>query len=174
MKLEIILRIHDGQNIHGNNPRYINIPKKDLVLGCLSSLINSANIVKNAEISLIILNDHCTDDCISKVHKILQHFRHSYKLINLEVPGFHYSGLKQFEYCKNSMADLVYSVEDDYLHCTEAIQEMIFSYEYLKSYYHLQKNFVFFLLITSKIMSMDILFREDCLEHPQDTGKREY
>ena len=144
MKLEIILRIHDGQNIHGNKPRYINIPKKDLILGCLSSLINSTNLVKNEEISLIILNDHCTEDCISKVHKILQHFNHSYELIDLEIPGFHYSGLKQFEYCKNSTADLVYSVEDDYLHCTEAISEMLFSYQYLKSYYHLQKELCLF------------------------------
>ncbi len=31
MKLEIILRIHDGQNIHGGKPRYIDIPKKDLI-----------------------------------------------------------------------------------------------------------------------------------------------
>jgi hypothetical protein len=60
MKLEIILRIHDGQNIHGDKPRYIDIPKKDLILGCLSSLINSANVVTNAEISFVVLNDHCT------------------------------------------------------------------------------------------------------------------
>ena len=140
MKLEIILRIHDGKNIHGNAPRYINISKKDLILGCLSSLIKSANAVTNVEISLIILNDHCTKECISKVYQIIKHLKHSYKIINLEIPGFHYSGLKQFEYCKRSTADLVYSVEDDYLHCTEAIREMLFSYEYLKSYYHLQKE----------------------------------
>ena len=29
MKLDIIVRIHDGQNIHGiGKPRYINVPKK--------------------------------------------------------------------------------------------------------------------------------------------------
>ena len=53
MKLEIILRIHDGQNIHGDKPRYIDIPKKDLILGCLTSLINSANVVTDADISFI-------------------------------------------------------------------------------------------------------------------------
>jgi hypothetical protein len=144
MKLEIILRIHDGQNIHGDKPRYIDISKKDLILGCLTSLINSANVVTDADISFIVLNDHCTDDCISKVNKIFSHSKHSYQLIDLEVKGFHHSGLKQFEYCKNSTADLVYSVEDDYLHCTEAIQEMLFTYGYLKSYYHLQKELCLF------------------------------
>ena len=53
MKLEIILRIHDDKNIHGNKPRYIDIPKKDLIFGCLSSLINSANVVTNTEIFLL-------------------------------------------------------------------------------------------------------------------------
>ena len=132
MKLEIILRIHDGKNIHGNKPRYIDIPKKDLILGCLTSLINSSNLVKEDEVSFVILNDHCTEECISKVNQILQHSKHPYQLIDLEIPGFHYSGLKQFEYCKNSTADLVYSVEDDYLHCAESIQEMLSSYQYLK------------------------------------------
>jgi hypothetical protein len=94
MKLEIILRIHDGQNIHGDKPRYIDVPKKDLILGCLTSLINSANVVTNAEISFIVLNDHCTADCISKVHKIFSYSKHSYQLIDLEVKGFHHSGLK--------------------------------------------------------------------------------
>ena len=38
MKLDIIIRIHDGQNIHGKGKsRYIDIPKKDLIVGCLSS-----------------------------------------------------------------------------------------------------------------------------------------
>ena len=49
MKLDIIIRIHDGQNIHGNHPRYIDVPKKDLIVGCLTSLINSANYAINNE-----------------------------------------------------------------------------------------------------------------------------
>lgn len=140
MKLEIILRIHDGKNIHGDRPRYINIPKKDLIVGCVTSLINSANLVKDIEISFIVLNDHCTEKCISKIHNIFKHSNNSYQLIDLEIPGFNYSGLKQFEYCKNSTADLVYSVEDDYLHCTESINEMLQTFILMKKYYHIKKE----------------------------------
>jgi len=140
MKLEIVLRIHDGKNIHGNKPRYIDIPKKDLIVGCVTSLINSANLVKDVEISFIILNDHCTEKCISEIHNIFKHSNHPYQLIDLEIPGFNYSGLKQFEYCKNSTADLVYSVEDDYLHCPEAIAEMLQTYIHMKKYYHIKKE----------------------------------
>lgn len=144
MKLEIILRIHDGKNIHGSRPRYINIPKKDLILGCLSSLINSANLTKDVKISFIVLNDHCTEDCILKVHKIFKYSNHPYQLIDMEIKGFNYSGFKQFEYCKNSNADLVYSVEDDYLHSPKAIEEMTHSYQYIKDYYHLKKEICLF------------------------------
>ena len=145
MKLDIIIRIHDGQNIHGKGkPRYINIPKKDLIVGCLSSLINSANFAESAEINFIILNDRCTEDCIKKIHNIFSYSKHSYQLIDLKIPGFNHSAFKQFEYCKNSSADLAYSVEDDYLHCTEAIQEMLFSFNFIKSQYNLKKELCIF------------------------------
>jgi hypothetical protein len=140
MKLEIILRIHDGKNIHGDKPRYINIPKKDLIIGCITSLINSTNLVKDAKISFIVLNDHCTEKCISEIHNIFKYSNHPYQIINLEIPGFNYSGLKQFEYCKNSTADLVYSVEDDYLHCPESIIEMLRTYIHMKKYHHIKKE----------------------------------
>ena len=144
MKLDIIIRIHDGQNIHGNEPRYIDVPKKDLIVGCISSLINSANIVNGVEINFVILNDICTENCIKKIHDIFSYSKHSYEIIDLKIPGFNYSAFKQFEYCKNSSADLVYSVEDDYLHCTEAIQEMISSFKFLKLEYNLKKELCIF------------------------------
>jgi hypothetical protein len=140
MKLEIVLRIHDGKNIHGDKPRYIDIPKKDLIIGCVTSLINSANLMKDVDISFIVLNDHCTEKCISEIHNIFKHSNHPYQLIDLKIPGFNYSGLKQFEYCKNSVADLVYSVEDDYLHCPESIIEMLQTYIHMKKYYHIKKE----------------------------------
>ena len=139
MKLDIVLRIHDGKNIH-SGVRYLNVSKKTLILGCLSSLINSANLVNNTKIFFFILNDHCSDECIEEVHKIFKYSKHKYTIVNLEEPGFRYSGFKQFEFCKNSTADLVYSVEDDYLHATEAIQEMLWTYDHVKSYYKIEKE----------------------------------
>jgi hypothetical protein len=144
MKLHIVIRTHDGKNIHGNKPRYIDVPKKDLIVGCLSSLINSANLVKNHSIHFTILDDHSTSNLISSINKIFSHSHHSWELIQLKEKGFNHSGYMQFLTCRNSDADLVYSVEDDYLHQENAISEMLFSYEYLKSYYHLKKELCLF------------------------------
>lgn len=70
MKLHIIIRTHDGKNIHGDKPRYINVSKKDLIIGCLSSLINSANLVKNHSIHFTILDDHSTEELINSLQSI--------------------------------------------------------------------------------------------------------
>jgi hypothetical protein len=144
MKLHIVIRTHDGKNIHGDKSRYIDIPKNDLIVGCLSSLINSANLVKNHSIHFTILDDHSTPNLITSINKIFSHSHHSWELIQLKERGFNHSGYMQFLTCRSSDADLVYSVEDDYLHQENAIPEMIFTYEYLKSYYHLKKELCLF------------------------------
>jgi len=144
MKLHIVIRTHDGKNIHGDKPRYINVPKKELIIGCLSSIINSANGVDDHEIKFTILDDHSTDDLISSIKKIFKYSIHPWELIHLKERGYNHSGYMQFLTCRDSDADLVYSVEDDYLHQDSAIKEMLYSYEYLKSYYHLKKELCLF------------------------------
>lgn len=140
MKLHIVIRTHDGKNIHGDKPRYIDVPKKDLIIGCLSSLINSCNLVKGHSIHFTILDDHSSSATIQELKYIFKYSQHSWELIHLKEKGFNHSGYIQFLTCRNSDADLVYSVEDDYLHCENAILEMLETYQYLKSYYHLEKE----------------------------------
>jgi len=146
MKLHIVLRTHDKKNIHGNEntKRYIDVTKKELIIGCLSSLINSANEVKNHLIYFTILDDHSSPELITALNSIFSYSKHSWELIHLEKKGFNYSGYMQFFTCKNSDADLVYSVEDDYLHSRNAISEMLLTYEYLKSFYDLKKELCLF------------------------------
>ena len=129
MKIEIILRTHDQSNIHKDRERYCQIPKRDLILGCLQSLINSSNLVANHEINFKILDDHSSSELIQGIYDKFETCRWPYELYNLAEKGHQYSGLKQFEFGKNSEADLVYLVEDDYLHCPSALTEMIDSYE---------------------------------------------
>lgn len=144
MKLHIVIRTHDGKNIHGNKLRYIDMPKNKLIIGCLSSIINSANLIKNHHIHFTILDDHSTEKFISSLHSIFKKSIHSWELINLKERGFNHSGYMQFLTCKNSDFDLVYSVEDDYLHHENAISEMLFTYKYLKIHYNIKKELCIF------------------------------
>lgn len=132
MRLEIILRTHDQSNVHTDRQRYCDMDKKTLILGCLSSLINSANQVQNCDINFKVLDDHSSSEFIQELYNCFEHSKWPYELYNLTQSGYNHSALKQFEFCRDSEADLVYSVEDDYLHCTSALTEMLDSYQLFK------------------------------------------
>ena len=140
--LDIIIRTHDKSNI-SKFPRFISVSKRELIEGCMTSLINSANQCKN-KINIIILDDHSSQEFLNNLQSILKTSRHSTKIISLEEGGPNKSALSQFEYCKNSTADLVYSVEDDYLHSPTALYEMLSEYEYLSSKYNLPQPLCIF------------------------------
>ena len=140
--LDIIIRTHDKSNV-SKFPRFISVSKKELIEGCITSLINSANQCKN-KINIIVLDDHSSQEFLHNLHNILKTSRHPTKIISLEEGGPNQSALSQFEYCKNSTADLVYSVEDDYLHSPTALYEMLSEYEYLSSKYNLPQPLCIF------------------------------
>ena len=140
--LDIIIRTHDKSNV-SKFPRFISVSKKELIEGCITSLINSANQCKN-KINIIVLDDHSSQEFLHNLHNILKTSRHSTKIILLEEGGPNQSALSQFEYCKNSTADLVYSVEDDYLHSPSALYEMLSEYDYLSSKYNLPQPLCIF------------------------------
>ena len=54
--LDIIVRTHDKSNI-SKFPRFISVSKKELIEGCITSLINATNQCKN-QINIIVLDDH--------------------------------------------------------------------------------------------------------------------
>ena len=127
MKLDIVLRTHDQSNIHADwRVRYCNLPKLELIKGCYKSLVRSIR-QSNHDIRLTVLDDHSSQELLDFIHEESKDIK--YQLINLEEKGYNHSAHHQWLICRDSNADLVYSLEDDYLHSTTAIQEMIDSFE---------------------------------------------
>jgi hypothetical protein len=129
MKIEIILRTHDQSNVHTDRQRYCNKNKKELILGCFKSLINSANLVKNHLISIKVIDDHSSLEFLQELNEIRKTSFYPSTVINLNEKGYNHSALRQFQECRDSQSDLIYSVEDDYLHCSSALTEMIDCFE---------------------------------------------
>lgn len=126
-QLEVVLRTCDHSNIHNDwRVRYFNTSKKELVKGCVTSLIKSCQGITG--LKLTIFDDHSTDDTVAWLHSTLENSGLDYELILLEGSGYNNSAFKQWERCRDSEYKLVYSVEDDYLHAPSAIREMIDSY----------------------------------------------
>ncbi len=129
MKLDIILRTHDNVDIHASHkkPRYTNTPKIDIVEKCVRSLIKSANKL-DIETNILCLDDHSSEECLDRLHRIFNLSKHFVAIRELTEKGHNYSGVAQFEQAKNSYADLVYCIEDDYLHTESALVEMVEDY----------------------------------------------
>lgn len=136
MKLDIIVRTHSKSNVHTaarTHERYVGAPKSEVLLRCVNSLIVSINAAE-ADIRVWVLDDTSDEPVLNTLRTILQKCRYPTELIQLppEKCGVQGSALAQFEAGKTYGRDMVYFVEDDYLHTPSAIEEMIGSYELFK------------------------------------------
>jgi hypothetical protein len=112
-------------NSLGNN-RYINVPKHELVNGCFSSLVDSINQVKDHNIRLIVLDDHSAPEAVEDFKKIISCCQFPSEFISVEDgTGNGHTMRRVYEQVEKHATDLWYHVEDDYLHCPEAIQDML-------------------------------------------------
>jgi len=122
MKLDIIFRTHDsGQRIESPRQKVANASKKEITLKCAQSLSNSIKQCKE-EVNITILDDKSSKETIEKMESLFEtdvtHF----------VGDFAEGSVNHFKHSRDSKADLIYSVEDDFLHKPEAIQELIDTY----------------------------------------------
>lgn len=106
--------------------RYIKVPKHQLVLRCVSSLVNSINQVQGHDVELLVLDDHSTAEAAEDIKQIISNCKFPATFIPVEdgTGNGHTIG-KVYEYVAAHAQDLWYHVEDDYLHYPEAIHDMI-------------------------------------------------
>ena len=147
--LKIILRTCTSELIMDQNKRRIfNEEKNEYTFRTLRSLIKSINKAslefKNIKFDLMITDTNSSKEDIDKIKKILNesNIENKFKSIDLEdfkekiKPGYSkakFSNMANFYtslmIAKKESADIVYFVEDDYLHSEDTIIEMIFAYE---------------------------------------------
>tara|TARA_R110000796_G_scaffold180552_3_gene297127 strand:+ start:543 stop:1295 length:753 start_codon:yes stop_codon:yes gene_type:complete len=113
MQLDIILRTHDQKSVHYRSIEYA---KKDITQTCANSLYKAIDGID--EVNLITVDDHSSAETVSMLRNVT----------HLEGTGNNASLAKVFELAADSKADLVYLVEDDYLHYSNAITEMLLTY----------------------------------------------
>jgi hypothetical protein len=127
--LDIVLRTCDRTNVHVDwRKRYHGIDKPELIVGCARSLVNSIMNAEHLDITLTVLDDHSSQSTLNQLLDTIQPLGSSAGLTSLTESGYNHSAHQQWLRCRDSNADLCYSVEDDYLHCTTAIAEMADSF----------------------------------------------
>lgn len=123
MKLDIHLQTHSDISVHGAH-RYVDAPKSEILLRCTQSLVTSINHAKG-DIVLRVFDDHSSREVLQTLHRILQTCSHPVEFIALGDHGYNASCLSSFSRARDDGRELVYLVEDDYLHTPSAIQEML-------------------------------------------------
>ena len=156
--LDIILRTCASVNmLTQSKKRIFKSNKEDYSLKTLKSLINSINnnkkIFNQIKVKLTIVDHNSDDKVIEKFKKLLKKQFFKSEILNLNI-NFYKKKIKKINQQGNKVTDnqisnmsninqslnigkncddLVYFVEDDYLHKRDAIQEMILSYERISS-----------------------------------------
>jgi hypothetical protein len=149
----IILRINTEIEIWDQNKkRLFELPKIEYTLRSLNSLIKSINFSKikypNINFKTIIVEDNSKKKNISKINELIAKNNFDIDIINLNHADHNSiikkqkseqtfsnlsSLLKCYEIAKEQSEDLVFFVEDDYLHFEPMMEEMIASYERIGS-----------------------------------------
>ena len=152
----IIFRSFTNENslLSQNKKRLFEKQKKEYSLRSLNSLcINIRNVqkkMKDIKFFLKIIDDNSKPNIIKLQKKIANKNNISFQISNLDIEKYKnkmkFSNNKRMlahnahiyqskEFALNSNYDLIYFVEDDYLHQHDAIEEMIFSYEKFSTIY---------------------------------------
>ena len=151
--LNIIFRSNTKVNIWDQNKKRIfDKPKSEYVLRSLNSLLNSAQKAKaqlqNIKLNLTIVDDNSHKTTIEKMNLLSNKNEIALNIINLDQNEFDdkiinennpetfanlASLLKCFLIAKDEAEDLIFFVEDDYLHKDNMIEEMLMTYERLAS-----------------------------------------
>ena len=147
----IILRMNtDIQIWDQNRKRLFEYPKIEYTKRSINSLIKSINFLKskhsNINVKTIIVDDNSTIGNLNIIKKLID--GNDMEIINLDILKYQNiiskqknketfanlaSLLQSFEIGKNTGKDLIYFIEDDYLHFETMLEEMVSSYERIAS-----------------------------------------
>ena len=149
--LLIVLRMNTNIEIWDQNrKRLFEYPKIEYTKRSLNSLIRSINFLKNKyptiNVKTIIVDDNSSIENLKKIKKVI--VSNDIEIINLDYSKYREkiseqknketfanlaSLLESFEIGKNTGEDLIYFIEDDYLHFEPMLEEMVASYERIES-----------------------------------------
>ena len=147
----IILRMNTNIDIWDQNrKRLFEFPKIEYTKRSLNSLIKSINYFKNkyseVKVKTIIVDDNSNSENIQKIKSIIKD--NDFEMLNLDYSKYQNkiskqknketfanlaSLLQSFEIGKDNGEDLIYFIEDDYLHFEPMLEEMVASYERIAS-----------------------------------------
>ena len=157
--LDVIIKTCTNINlVSQSKERIFGEKKSEYTFRSINSIIKSINFAKkimpNILFKIFVIDHNSNEDDLKIIEKKLTYSKIPYKIINLNIAEFENkikkinqknekveknmlaamsSIYKSFLLAKENCNDLIYFVEDDYIHHNEAISEMLFTYERISS-----------------------------------------
>jgi hypothetical protein len=154
--LDIIIRTCASVNmLTQNKSRLFEKGKIEYTIRTTRSLLNSSKDpdLKQLKKNFKVIDHNSTSENLAAIDNVFKEFRKEYSLINLDVSKFindiektnqrgesvtnnqisNMANIHQSLLEAKKCEDLIYFVEDDYIHKKESLKEMIFTYERLAS-----------------------------------------
>ena len=137
-----------------NKERIFGESKKEYSLRSLKSVLESMTYVKkninNINLKIVIIDDDSGNDFLSSQNKLVNKYIIKNQMISLDKNQFkditqdtNFASIyKSYIHAKEEADDLIYFVEDDYIHEIIALHEMLLSYERISS--QLKKEIIMF------------------------------
>jgi len=161
LSLDIIIKTCTSVNLVTQNKKRIFEKKKsEYTFRTINSLINSINFARKTidkiNFNITIVDHNSKNEDLDVIKNNLDSVNINYKIINLNVSDYKNkikvqnknnliiennmkstmaSIKKSLEIANSINSDLIYFVEDDYLHKKEAILEMLFTYEKIATFF---------------------------------------
>ena len=135
MVLDIIFRCCASVDSFHGTTRPLRMPKSQLILGCLSSLLRAALQAQTADpeldLNFTVVDDHSDMATQNSIREQLEKSSLKYQMISLEGSGNGASLTRTFTLGLNQGRGLIYFVEDDYLHAPSCLTEMLAAWKFL-------------------------------------------
>ena len=152
--LLVVFRSFTNENklLSQNKKRIFEYEKKEYTLRSLVSICRNINNIKNEfknfNVFLKIIDDNSKKNIIDQINEICIKYKISFEISNLDISKYeermnfrnnqrmlaHNSHIIQSkEFALKSDFDLLYFVEDDYIHEDDALIEMIYTYQKIAS-----------------------------------------
>lgn len=138
MDVSVVLRTCDRVSCFSGGDRLLPVSKQEVILRSLQSLLKSMNVaIINADLDtgelhdmeLVIIDDNSSDETLVLMQDLCNYWGIQPKMFQVEGTGNGDSLKSNYEWGRDHGKELIYYVEDDYLHDPEMMAESL-------SFYH--------------------------------------
>lgn len=129
-KLDILFRSCDRVNCFSGGKRLVEASKQEIILRSLNSLIDSIwsarckSIYKFPEYTITVVDDGSSSETIDRMLSLMDTRGVSGEIVSVDGQGNGDSLKTTYEWAKRNAEDLIFFIEDDYLHKPEMMWEM--------------------------------------------------